>query len=128
MRYLFRHYPFLGEESFLAAEASECAGEQGRFWEYHDKLFAEWKGEGSGAFLPPNLVRYAQELGLDGEAFSACLDSGRYREKVVKEREEGERNGVTSTPTVFINGQPIKGAQSFEAYRTVIEAELAAAP
>lgn len=110
-----------------AAEASECAGEQAKFWEYHDKLFDEWRGENVGAFSKPNLKRFATELGLDGESFGACLDSGKYHEKVMQEKDEGMSQGVISTPTVIINGQLIKGRLPFERYETVIEEELSKA-
>lgn len=128
VRFLFRQYPFLGEESLWAAQASECAAEQGKFWDYYDKLFAEWRGENTGAFSQTNLVRYAADLGLDVDSFSQCLDSEKYLTKVVAEKEEGEQQGVTSTPTLFINRRKITGVHSFKTYRSIIESELSMAP
>lgn len=124
MRFVYRHFPFLGEESVWAAEASECAAEQGRFWEYHDRLYAEWRGEGSGAYTKDNLKLYASQLGLDTQVFNACIDSDRYRERVLAERDAGRSQGVTSTPTLFVNDRMVVGNQPFDVFRSVIEEEL----
>src|SRR3989338_542935 len=86
VRYVFKNFPFLGDESYYAAEAAECAGDQGKFWEYHDLLFARWQGEGVGTFLPGNLKRYGGELGLDTQAFAACLDSRRKEATVLADK------------------------------------------
>jgi protein-disulfide isomerase len=126
VRVVWRHMAFLGQESVWAAEASECAAEQGQFWAYHDKLFAEQAGENRGAFSKANLKRFAAELGLQPDAFNACLDQGRYTEQVRAEREEGRRKGVRATPTIFINGQKVfEGVPSFEQLRQAIEATTA---
>jgi protein-disulfide isomerase len=107
VRFVFRHLPFIGDESFQAAEASECADEQGAFWEYHDKLFVEWKGENVGAYSDENLVRFADDLGLDTTTFEECLDSGKYEDKVSEQRDRGGDIGVKSTPTVFVDGERV---------------------
>lgn len=119
------HYAFLGQESFWAAEASECAGEQDAFWEYHDILFASQAGENRGAFNKENLRGFAEELGLDMNAFNECLDSGRHSEFVREQVAAAQSIGVRSTPAFLINGQPIVGAQPFEAFQQVIEGKLA---
>lgn len=124
MRFVFRHYPFLGPESQWAAEASECANEQGRFWDYYDILFAHQRGENRGAFSISNLKGFAAELGLDEEAFAACLDSHKYAEAVQQERSEGQRRGVRSTPTFFINERMVRGLISFSQFQELIEMEL----
>ncbi|MGH7771449.1 MAG: DsbA family protein, partial [Candidatus Binatia bacterium] len=77
VRFIYRHFAILGKLSEQAAQAAECAGEQGKFWEYHDRLFAN-----QGAFTDGKLKRYAGELKLNAAAFSKCLDSGKYKEKV----------------------------------------------
>lgn len=129
VRYVFRHYPFLGEESYWAAEASECALEQGQFWEYHDKLFEEWRGENIGALSKPTLKRFAADMGLDAKAFNACLDSGKYEGKVLLEKVKAEEDlGVETTPTMFINDEVVTGNQPFEVYQAIIERELSTAP
>lgn len=110
VRLVFKNFAFLGQESVWAAEAAYCAAEQGGFWAYHDKLFANQRGENRGAFSKPNLVRFARELGLKVEDFQLCLDSGRYRQKVLDESREGEAAGITSTPSFIVNGQIVRGA------------------
>lgn len=126
VRFVFRHMPFIGDESRWAAEAAECANEQGRFWDYHDELFAEQAGENEGAFGPDNLKRFAADLNLNPEQFNQCLDSGQYRDKVQQEMSKGQRLGVTSTPTLFVNGQLIRQGTDYQVLRTAIEAALAA--
>jgi len=124
---VFKYVRFLGDESQWAAEAADCAGEQGKFWNYHDMLFANQRGENQGAFSKDNLKRFAQALGLDTAAFNACLDEGRYTGKVAENNNEARSRGVDSTPTVFVGQTLIGGAKSYETYRTAIEAELARA-
>jgi len=124
VRLVYRDFPLSSTHPLAqkAAEASECAEEQGKFWEYHDKLFesqAEWAGKGAEQFK-----KYAQDLGLDAEKFNACLDSDKYREEVLKDLGDGQKLGVTGTPTFFINGKMLVGAQPFEAFKQIIEEEL----
>lgn len=125
VRFVSRNLPFLGPESFLAAEAAECAADQGRYWAYRTLLFQRWQGENVGAYRPENLKRLASELGLDRGKFDACLDSGKYREAVLAEVREGNALGVRATPTFFINGRPIEGVPSVERLGNLIEEELA---
>ncbi len=124
MRLVFRHLPFLGDESWLAAEASECAADQGQFWEYHDLLFQRLQGENVGSFRPENLKLYAQELGLDAQEFAACLDGGTHRAAVEAAETLGVALGVTATPTFFINGQKIEGLLPIDRFRQIIDAAL----
>lgn len=116
---------FLGLESRWAAEASECAAEQGKFWEYHDKLFASHSGENQGAFSKDNLKRFAADLRLDTTKFNACLDSGKFASLVENETTSAQSLGVQSTPSFLINGQPLAGAQPFETFQKIIETERA---
>lgn len=124
VRFLYQHFAILGEPSVAAAQAAECAKEQGKFWPYHDKLFAS---QGGLAFTNAKLKRYARELGLDVTAFARCLDSGKYRQKVEDETELGSLLGARGTPTFFLNGQMLIGAQPFEVFQAAIEEELAKA-
>jgi protein-disulfide isomerase len=102
-----------------AAEAAQCAHAQGKFWEYHDKLFANQK-----ALMPENLKQYATDIGLDVEAFNACVDGGEQRSIVLEDHQQGQRLGVTGTPAFFINGRFLSGAQPFEAFKSIIDDEL----
>tara|TARA_B100000315_G_scaffold175979_1_gene164508 strand:- start:9 stop:407 length:399 start_codon:yes stop_codon:yes gene_type:complete len=101
-----------------AAEAARCAADQQRFWDYHDKLFANTTLDLS------NLKNFAKELGLDTEAFAQCLDGETYRSQVQKDLIEGQKLGVTSTPTFFVNGRLLSGSQSFQRFQKLIDREL----
>ena len=126
VRYIFKYFPFLGDESYDAAMAAECAGEQGKFWEFHDLLFARWEGEGKGTFLPDKLKGYAQELGLDAQAFAACLDSFRYEATVMADKKAGQEAGVKYTPTLFVNGEHMGAPRDYAELKQIIETKLAA--
>lgn len=128
VRFVYRHLTIIGPESLLAAIASECAAEQGKFWEYHDLLFQRWVGENVGGFSEPNLLRFATEVGLDAGPFTSCLQERRYAEKVRRDFDDARALGVRSTPTLFISGKMYPGLREFDEYRRIIEGELAAAP
>lgn len=104
-----------------AAEASRCAREQDKYWEYHDILFANYS-----ALEVANLKKYAADLKLDTAKFDACLDSGKYAQAVSKDTAEGTRAGVSGTPAFFINGRFLSGAQPFSAFQEAIDDALAA--
>ena len=124
VRFVFRHLAFIGDESTWAAEASECANEQGRFWDYHDKVFEEQAGENQGAFGKENLKRFAAELGLDTVQFNQCLDSGEYRSKVREEVKEAQRRRINSTPSVLVNGRLIQNGGNYQVLQGAVEAAL----
>jgi protein-disulfide isomerase len=111
-RLVYRHMAFLGEESVAAAAASGCAQDQGRFWDYHDRLLAAQGGRNAGAFSPANLRAYAAEIGLQAEPFGECVDSGKYLARARAETETGKQKGVTSTPTIFVNGEKLERGAS----------------
>jgi protein-disulfide isomerase len=125
VRYVFKYFPFLGDESYYAAEASECAGDQGKFWEYHDMLFLRWQGEGVGTFLPDKLKGYAGELALDTQAFGACLDSRRHEATVLADKRDGTQAGVKYTPTLFLNGEIMSAPRDYQELKVLIEDALA---
>ena len=125
MRLGYWHVAFLGEESQWAAEASECAADQDKFWEYADKLFASQNGENQGAFNKDNLKQFAADINLETAAFNECLDSGKYAQAVQEQTGVANQLGVRSTPAFIINGVPVLGAQPFEAFQQVIEEALA---
>ncbi len=112
-------------ESTLAAEAAECANDQGRFWEYHYRLFAEQSGENRGAFVPDRLKQFATDLGLDRGEFDACLDSHKHIGLILQEREEAIQLGVGGTPSFSINGELVVGYLPFDQFRLYIEKALA---
>ncbi len=121
-KFVFKNYAFLGQESVWASEAAECANEQGKFWEYHDWLYNNQAPESDLAYYSKaNLVKYAGKVGLNTGQFSSCLNSDKYSAKVTSEFNEGKDAGVTGTPTVFINGQSLVGAQPFSAFKAVID-------
>lgn len=122
VRFGYRHFAILGPGSELAAEASECAGEQDAFWEYHDLLYDPQGGD----FGTERLKQLAADLGLDTTSFVECLDSGKYGSLVVAERETVQSLGARGTPAFLINGRPLAGAQPFDVFKEVIEAEIRA--
>jgi protein-disulfide isomerase len=123
VRVVFRHQPLsFHPNAKPAAEASMAAHEQGKFWEMHDKLFAN-----QGALDRPSFERYAEELKLNMAQFKAALDSGKYRAKIEADAAAGAAVGANGTPTFFINGREFVGAQPLEAFKKVIEEELARA-
>jgi len=124
VKMIFKNFAFLGEESLWAAEAAECSREQGKYWEYHDLLFAKQSGENQGTFKKDNLRKWAEELGLDKAKFNDCLDSEKYRSLIQSDYDEGVKIGVQGTPTVFINGEKIVGALPIVKYVEVIEKYL----
>lgn len=124
VKFVFRDFPVHGNTSIKAAEAANCANEQGKYWEYHELLFEkrmEWYQNTS------KFVDYAVELGLNVTEFKECLYSDKYRDEVLLDREDGIKAGVEGTPTIFVNGIKIVGAQPVEVFEKVIDQELAKA-
>lgn len=128
VRFVARHFPFLGPESYLAAEAAEAAAEQGKFWAYNDLLWKRQGNENSGAFTAQKLKEMASELGLDRKAFDEALDSGKHRAAVLEQKREGESLGVNATPTFVINGKRIQGVPSLASWANIMDQELGAKP
>jgi protein-disulfide isomerase len=112
IRYEFHHFIVIdlntgGTESHRAAEASECANEQGRFWDFHKMVYTNQQAEGSGAFADRRLKAFAPALGLDAQKFNTCFDSGRFASAVNADVALGGQMGVNATPTLFINGAAV---------------------
>lgn len=120
VRLVYRHYP-LPNHPFArpAAEAAECAAEQGQFWPYHDKLFAN-----PSKLSETDLKQHAAELGVNVPQFNACVDSHKPKTKVDADIKAGADAGVNGTPAFFINGRMLSGAQPFAAFKTIIDEEL----
>jgi protein-disulfide isomerase len=125
IRWVFRDFPIasLHPQAPKAAEAARCAGEQGKFWEYHDLLFGSQSQTAAADFK-----RFADQLKLDPKSFGQCLDSGKHQAAVEADIQDGARLGITGTPTFFINGRMLVGAQPMENFKKIIEAELRQKP
>jgi protein-disulfide isomerase len=106
-----------------ASEAARCARDQGKFWEYHDKIYG-----GGPDVSPEYLNRLATEIGLDVAAFEQCLASGKHRAGIQSDLDQGTRLGLSGTPAFFINGRPLSGAQPVEAFVQIIDEELREQP
>lgn len=124
----FRHLPLssIHPNAQKAAEASECANEQDKFWDYHDKLFATqdtWSAKAADA-AAADFTSYAGELGLNTDQFSSCLSSGKYTEAITKDSTDAATAGATGTPAFFINGYILVGAQPISAFKTEIDKYL----
>jgi protein-disulfide isomerase len=122
VRLVYRHFPLtsIHPNAYKAAEASLCAGEQDRFWEYHDLLFAEQQ-----AMSVPDLKDKARRIGLAGAEFDGCLDSGRHTAAVRTDLFTGSALGVSGTPAFFVNGRFLSGAVPFEHFAELIDDEMA---
>ena len=117
LRLEWRDFPYLGEESVNAAIAARAAQEQGKFWEYHDLLYASQ----SGGFSDEKLSELAGEAGLDVEEFQKDLRSVRLEQAVARDFQEGQEQGVSGTPTFVVNGRVIVGFQPPEVFEQVVE-------
>jgi protein-disulfide isomerase len=121
VRWVYRDFPIpsLHPQAPKAAEAARCAGEQGKFWEFHDLLF-----DSQTQTTTTDFKRFAERLKLDPKGFGRCLDSGKYQAAVQSDIEDGIRLGITGTPTYFINGRVLVGAAPPENFRKIVDAEL----
>jgi protein-disulfide isomerase len=122
IRFVYRDLPLPGHpESLPAAEAANCAGEQGAYWKFHNALFSGQYQLGRGAY-----EKYAADLGLDTASFTACLDDHHTQAEVKADAAEAARLGLNGTPSFVINGLIFIGAHPFADFKTIIDAELAA--
>ncbi len=122
IRFVYRDFPLTGlhANASPAAEAADCAGEQGKYWPFHDKLFG-----GELALGPDAYLQYAADLGLDIDKFKNCLETNKYQAAVEANYSFAYNLGVQSTPTFFINGLAVVGAQPFSVFKQIIDQELA---
>lgn len=127
---VYKHFPIRGPDSISASLASQCAGDQGRFWEFHDMLFKNQEAEGSGWANAENMKRFASELGLDREEFDSCLDSQKYKALIEADLAFGQEIGVSGTPTfVIVNSdgsepEGILGAQPLSSFTAVLDRKI----
>jgi protein-disulfide isomerase len=124
VRIVFKHFPIEGHDAApLAHRASMAAHEQGKFWEMHDRIFANQR-----AMSRADLVAHAQALGLDVAKFTAAIDAERFTAILERDKKEGEGLGIDGTPTFFVNGAPLVGAQPLQAFAAAVDKALAAPP
>ena len=128
VKFVYRDFPLsFHPMAQKYAEAAECAGDQNKYWEMHDKIFEEQNKFGTGTIgtlTIEDVKRWAKELSLNVSEFNQCLDSGKYAVEVKKDFEDGTKAGVSGTPTFFVNGQTLVGAQPFESFKQIIDEEL----
>lgn len=117
--YVWHHFPKLGDASRRAAAASVCAHEQGRFWDYHTRLY-----HNAGDFSSGTLKAHAAALGLDGSAFAACVDSGAHTATVQKQYDQARQMKIQYTPSFLLNGRLIIGLRSYQAWEQLLNDEL----
>lgn len=122
--FIYRHFPLgFHANAQKAAEAAECANLQDKFWAYHDILFTKGKADGTGLDVQ-SLKLYAKEAGLNAPQFNSCLDENKTADIVDADTKEGQKAGVTGTPTFFINGKRLVGALPYAEFKKVIEEAL----
>ena len=121
VRLVYRHFPLdsIHPRARPASEAAACADQQNQFWSYHEKLFANQRSLGDA-----DLLRYAEEIGLDTEAFESCRQSNEVKQIVSKDQRAGAAAGATGTPAFYINGIHLSGARPIDDFVDVIESEL----
>ena len=123
VKYVFRDFPLgFHDQAKPAAMAAECAGDQGKYWEYHDLLF-----KNQASLSAANYKKWAKDLKLDTTKFDACVDTNKHKAEVEKDFADGQKAGVSGTPAFFINGKMISGAQPYSVFKAEIEAALKAA-
>jgi protein-disulfide isomerase len=130
VKLVFRDFPLvqIHPEAMLAAMAVDCAADQHKYWEYHDKVFLEQdkQSEDNIVRLTANdLKKWAKDVKMDPAAFSQCLDSQKYHDEVASDKADGDRVGIQGTPTFVINGNVIGGAQPYPAFKKIIDGLLA---
>jgi protein-disulfide isomerase len=122
VRFVYRDFPLPSHpEAQPAAEAADCAGEQGKYWDFHNKLFSGQQSLSQAAYQ-----QYAGDIGLDLTKFNECVTSRRFQKEVEADLSYASNIGVSSTPTFFINGRPLIGAQPYASFKQVIDQELSA--
>jgi protein-disulfide isomerase len=128
VKLVFRDFPIvqIHPEALLAAMAVDCSADQNKYWEYHDKVFREQynKGDDLVRFKAADLKKWAKDIGLDPAKFDQCLDSEKYKNEVLKDKADGDAVSVQGTPTFFINGHVIGGAQPYPAFKSLIDSLL----
>ena len=125
VKYVLRDFPLSGihPNAEIAAEAANCANEQDKYWEFHDLLFENQEDWVSGN-TTVEFKKYSSSLGLNGAQFDLCLENRKYVDEILKDMQDGFDAGVQGTPTFYINGVKVVGAQVYSVFKQVIDEEL----
>jgi protein-disulfide isomerase len=128
VKLVFRDFPIveIHPEAVVAAIAAQCAADQGRYWQFHDKVFREQdrRGEDVIRFKVADLKKWGKDVGVDTAGFDQCIDSTRYKDEVAKDHSDGADVGIRGTPSFFINGRFVGGAQPYPVFKKIIDEEL----
>jgi protein-disulfide isomerase len=126
IRFVFHPIAFIGPESTAAASAATAAGDQGRFWQYHDQLFAQQGPENSGTFSTSKLLAIGHQVGLIDHRFTTAVEHGTYENWIAQQTDEASQRGVNQTPTVLVDGQMAPNAITAQGLQAAVDAALAA--
>ena len=125
VNFVFRDFPLNGPDSVLAAEASYCADDQGKYWQYHDELYKNWAGEKTGWVNQNSLDKFATTVGLDLDKFDKCMSDNKYEQKVLDNQKFGEKIGIDATPSFIIfstkDATKLVGAQPISVFQQVLD-------
>ena len=128
VKFVYRDFPLssIHPSAEISAEATQCANDQGKYWEMNNKIFGEEEKLGTGTvqFGVSDLKKWAGQIGLDVNNFNSCLDSGKYKSEVAKDLADGQAAGVEGTPTFFINGKALVGALPYTDFKQAIDVAL----
>ena len=129
VKIIFKDYNIIGEDSVIASQGAHCANDQGLFWEYHDILYSNWTGENNGWASPENLAIFAQQIGLNMNKWSECMNKGSHSQIILKSNDDARTLQLTGTPAFFIinsEGEVSKlfGAQPFEVFKRIFDEQL----
>ena len=129
VKIIFKDYNIIGEDSVKASQGAHCANDQGLFWEYHDILYSNWTGENNGWASPENLAIFAQQIGLNMNKWSECMNKGSHSQIILKSNDDARTLQLTGTPAFFIinsEGEVSKlfGAQPFEVFKKIFDEQL----
>ena len=127
---IFKDYIIIGQDSFTAAHAAHCAGDQGKFWQYHNTLYNNWDGENNGWAGEANMLKFAKQIDLDMNEFIKCNVDGKYEQKISTSNADAQALGITGTPAFYIISannqqvQAIQGAQPYEVFEKIFNSML----
>ena len=129
VKIIFKDYNIIGEDSVKASQGAHCASDQGLFWEYHDILYSNWTGENNGWASSENLAIFAQQIGLNMNTWSECMNKGSHSQIILKSNDDARTLQLTGTPAFFIinsEGEVSKlfGAQPFEVFKRIFDEQL----
>ena len=130
VNFVYKDFPLNGKLSILASEASYCAQEQGKFWQYHNTLFNNWAGENNGWAGQDNILIFAQQVGLDMDEFTECTSNNRYEQKISASNADAQTLGITGTPAFYILSmenkqiEVISGAQPYDVFEKIFNTLL----